>query len=165
MANADMFLKLEGKSTGPVKGESADEKHPGEIAITEWSWGMQGSQGLGGASGVATARTAMSEIRFGKRTDSATTQLMSVLRNNEIIKQAVLTVRKAGTHGPVEYLIVTLKNGRLTSHTIGTPAPNDPVLAETFSMAFEEIEVKYTPQVNTGDKSASMIFNARVHAA
>lgn len=161
MAKADMFLKIEGKSTGPIKGESSSPEHPEEIEILEWSWGMSGSTGLGGAgSGV---RTALSEIRFGKETDRATTQLMSVMRSNEIIKRAVLTVRKAGTLPPVEFLIITLSNAKLTSLNIGTATPGSPTINEHFSMAFEQIEVKYAPQRRAGDKGADLTFQAQVN--
>lgn len=162
MAKADMFLKIEGKSTGPIKGESSAPEHPEEIEISDWSWGMTGSTALGGAG--AGVKTALSEIRFGKETDRATVQLMSVMRNNEIIKKAVLTVRKAGTLPPVEFLIVTLTNARITSHTIGTVTPGLPALAEQFSMAFEEIEIKYAPQRSSGDKGAQLTFKTRVNS-
>jgi type VI secretion system secreted protein Hcp len=162
MAKADMFLYLEGKSTGVVKGESNVAEHPDEIEISEWSWGMTGSTALGGAG--AAVKTALSEIRFGKGTDRSTTQLMSVMRSNEIIKKAVLTVRKAGAVPPVDFLVVTIQNGRLTSHTIGTETPDSPTLVESFSIAFEEIEVKYAPQLGAGGKSAQLTFSARVHA-
>ena len=34
----DMFLKI-----GDIKGESADDKHAGEIDVLAWSWGMSQS--------------------------------------------------------------------------------------------------------------------------
>lgn len=161
MAKADMFLKIEGKSTGPIKGESSSPEHPEEIEILDWSWGMSGSTALGGAG--AGVRSALAEIRFSKETDRATTQLMSVMRNNEVIKKAVLTVRKAGTLPPVEFLVITLSNARLTSLNIGTTTPGSPTLNEQFSMAFEQIEIKYAPQRRTGDKGADLTFQARVN--
>lgn len=158
MAKADIFLKLE--AGGPVTGESNAPDHKDEIEIFEWSWGMTGSQALGGKG--QAVKTAMSEIRFGKGCDSATTKLMTVMRNNTPVTRAVLTVRKAGVTPPVEYLIVTVKKGRITSHSIGTRAPGDAELVEQFSIAFEEIEVKYATQMTTGSKSAQSVFSANV---
>jgi len=155
-----MFLRLEGKNTGLVKGESNTADHPDEIEIFEWSWGMTGSSALGGAG--SAVRTALSEIRFGKSTDRSTTQLMSVLRANEPVKKAVLSVRKAGAVPPIDYLVITLQNARITSHQIGTKTAGAPELVEQFSLAFEEIEVKYAPQGSTGGKEAQLTFNARV---
>ena len=163
MSNADMFLRLEGKSTGLVKGESNVAEHPDEIEISDWSWGMTGSSALGGAgTGV---RTALSELRLGKGCDRSTTQLMSVMRANEPIKKAVLTVRKAGTVPPVDYLIITIQNGRITSHTIGTTVPGQCELTESLSIAFEQIEVKYSPQSSRGTKEAALTFQTQVHSS
>lgn len=161
MAKADMFLKLEGKSTGPIKGESTVIEHPDEIEVLEWSWGMTGSTGLGG--GGAGVKTALKEIRFGKQTDRSSTQLMSVMRNNEVIKKGVLSVRKAGVSPPFDYLIITFQNGRITSLDLGNTSPGSPTLAEHFTVAFEEIEVRYAPQRSSGDKGAQLSFTARVH--
>jgi type VI secretion system secreted protein Hcp len=158
MAKGDIFLKLE--AGGPVTGEANDPSHKDEIEITEWSWGITGSQALGGKG--QAVKTAMSEIRFGKGCDAATTKLMNVLRSNTPVSRAVLTVRKAGVSPPVEYLIVTVKKGRITSHSIGTRAPGDAELVEQFSIAFEEIEVKYATQMTTGSKSAQSVFSANV---
>ena len=47
-SQADMFLKVEGSRMGPVKGESQDEKHKGEIDVLGWSWGMQAQTAMGG---------------------------------------------------------------------------------------------------------------------
>jgi type VI secretion system secreted protein Hcp len=161
MAKADMFLRLEGKSTGLVKGESNVKEHPDEIEISDWSWGMTGSTAMGGTG--AAAKSQMHEIRFSKGTDRSTTQLMAVMRTNEQVKKAVLSVRKAGVTPPVEFLQVTVLNGRITSHTIGTQTPGSPELVETFSIAFEEITVTYAPQEGSGSKGAQLIFNARVN--
>jgi type VI secretion system secreted protein Hcp len=160
MAKADIFLHIEGKQTGVIKGESNVPEHPEEIEISEWSWGMTGSSALGGAG--SRVRTALSELRLGKGTDRATTQLMSVMRNNEVIKKAVLSVRKAGAVPPLDYLTITIENGRITSHTIGTLAPDSPTLVESFSIAFEGIEVNYTPQQGSGSKAAQLSFRTSV---
>ncbi len=160
MAKADIFLHLEGKQTGVIKGESNVPEHPEEIEISDWSWGMTGSAALGGAG--ASVRTALSELRLGKGADRSTTQLMSVMRSNEVIKKAVLTVRKAGAVPPIDYFIITIQNGRITSHTVGTLAPDSPILVETFSIAFEDIEVTYTPQQGSGSKSAQLSFRTSV---
>ncbi|MFO1330016.1 MAG: type VI secretion system tube protein Hcp [Rubrivivax sp.] len=160
MSKADMFLRLEGKSTGLIKGESNVAEHPDEIEINEWSWGMSGSSALGGSG--ASVKSALKEIRFGKGCDRSSTQLMSVLRNNEVIKKAVLSVRKAGVSPPVEYLQITLVNGRITSLDLGSVAPGNPTLAETFTMAFEEITVAYAPQESSGGKGAKLEFVGRV---
>lgn len=159
MAKADMYLRLEGKKSGVVKGESNVVGHVEEIELSDWSWGMTGSGALGG--GGQNVRSALSEIRFSKGTDKATTALMNIMRYNEEVKIAVLTVRKAGANPPVDYLVVTVENGRITSHTIGNRAPGEPELVESVSIAFEKIKVEYAAQGTAGGKQAQHVFTAQ----
>jgi type VI secretion system secreted protein Hcp len=161
MAKGDMFLKIDG-SKGPIKGESDVPEHLEEIEISEWGWSMSSPNALGSVAKVG--RTALSEIKFSKTIDCATTPLMSMLYNNETIKKGVLTVRKAGANPPVDYLVVTIENGRLTSHSVGTASPGSPVLAENFSVAFEKVRVEYAPQLRAGGKGAQRAFEADVSA-
>ena len=104
MALRDMFLKIDGAKQGPIKGETADQRHAGEIDVVSWSWGMDSPSD---AFGNAVARTAFDQLHIVKRVDSATTALMSALRNNELIKKAVLTVRKAGGADALAYFTIT----------------------------------------------------------
>src|SRR5262245_63241210 len=95
-----MFLAVKGAKSGKINGESQDSKHKDEIEVIAWSWGMQGKPSLGGGntSGKATVR----ELRITKRVDKASTALMAALRNNELITEATLTLRKIGKN-PLEY--------------------------------------------------------------
>lgn len=161
MAKADMFLKITGSKTGAVTGESDVQGHEGEIEISGWGWGMSSAGAMSG-SGPA-ARTALAEVRVTKHSDSSTTQLMSVMRNNEQIKEAKLTVRKAGSVPAVDYLTVKLLKARITSYDIGNTTPGSPEMNEKLSMAFEEIEITYAAQDSGGAKTASSTFTAQVH--
>jgi type VI secretion system secreted protein Hcp len=160
MAKADMYLRLESKKSGAVKGESNVIGHVEEIELNDWSWAMTGSGGL--SAGGRGRRTALGEIRFSKGPDRATTGLMSMMDTNDEVKTAVVTVRKAGANPPVDYLVVTVSKGRITSYSIGNRAPGDPELVETFSIAFEKIQIEYAPQGKTGGKQAQNIFEAQV---
>ncbi|MBQ1762795.1 MAG: type VI secretion system tube protein Hcp [Aquincola sp.] len=162
MAKGDMHLRIEGKSTGVIRGESNVANHLGEIEVIEWSWGMSAASGLGGAGNAS--RAALSELRITKRVDTASTALMGVMRSNEQIKKAVLSVRKAGGM-PIDYLVVTIERGRLTALDVATEAPDSPVLVERLSIAFEKIEVSYSGQDERGAKKASSSFTAEVTSA
>ena len=111
----DMFLLVKGAQHGLIKGEAQDEQHKAEIEVLSWSWGMQGRATLGG--GAATGKATMHDLKIVKRVDSASTALMQALRTNEPIQKAVLTLRKAGK-SPLEYLKVTIEQGRVTSLTV-----------------------------------------------
>ncbi|MEJ2375592.1 MAG: type VI secretion system tube protein Hcp [Pseudolabrys sp.] len=152
----DMFLKVEGAIGGVIKGESQDDKHPNEIDVLGWSWGMHVNSGMSAAG--RSGRATLKELHVLKLVDSASTALMKALRNNEVIKKAVLSVRKAG-RGQFDYLIVTMENARLTSLEIGTSGEElGPKISEKLTFAFHKISVDYVPQGEDGQPRGGMTF-------
>jgi type VI secretion system secreted protein Hcp len=87
-----------------------------------------------------------------KLTDQASVALMSYLLTNKIIGQAKLTVRKAGTGKPVEYLTIELKNVRITSIRVASEETN---LTERVRLGFQIVRVIYAPQDARGGRGAS----------
>ena len=151
-----MFLLVKGAKHGLIKGESQDDQHKGEIDVLSWSWGMQGKPTLGG--GVATGKASVHDLKIVKRVDSASTALMLALRTNEPISKAVLTLRKAGK-SQVEYLKVTIEQGRVTSLTIDAGDTSGSAdIFERVSFSFNKIEVEYVPQGKDGLPQGGMTF-------
>jgi type VI secretion system secreted protein Hcp len=144
----DMFLSVSGAKSGQIAGEAQDQKHKNEIEVLGWSWGMQGKTSLG--SGQATGKAIIRELRIIKRLDKSSTALMSALRTNELIKKAVLTLRKIGKN-PLEYFKITIEDGRVSSIDIEAgDAESSPKLIERVSFTFNKISVEYTPQGQDG---------------
>ena len=97
-------------------------------------------------------------MKVVKKVDSASTALMLALRTNEVIKEAVLTLRKAGKTQH-EYLKVTIEQGRVTSLEIDAgDASGSPDLLENVSFTFNKIAVEYTGQGADGQLLGSMVF-------
>ena len=155
MAQGDMFLKIDGTRQGAIKGEARDAGHKDEIDVLGWTWGMEGNL----VHGQATTKTAVRELKISKRVDKATTGLMAALRSNEVIKKAVLTVRKAGGKDPVEYYTITLEKGRITSLMQQSGESADPAaLHEEVSIAFSRVAVEYKPQGDDGQFRGATAF-------
>ena len=154
----DMFLKVKGAKAGAIKGEAQDQgDHKDEIEVLAWSWGMQGKPSLGGGS--ASGKATMRELRITKRIDKASTALMSALRTNELILEAILTLRKTGKT-PLEYLIIKIQNGRVMSIDIEAgDTSNSAALFERVSFSFNKISVQYTPQGPDGSGQGVMSFD------
>jgi type VI secretion system secreted protein Hcp len=154
--SGDMFLSVKGAKSGIINGEAHDDKHKNEIEVLAWSWGMQGRAALGG--GGATGKATMRELRITKRVDKASTALMAALRHNEPIKEATLTIRKAGM-SQLEYLTVKIENGRVMSLDIeaGDEA-NSPAMYEKVTFSFNKIAIQYTPQAEDGSALATSKF-------
>jgi len=158
MAHCDMFLKLDGTTMGPIKGEAQDKAHPNEIDVLSWRWGMDGNKVLGTGKPV---KTTIQDLKLTKHVDSASTALMIGMRNNELIKTAVLTVRKAGGKEPVDYVKMTLAKARITSLAVHSGGGSDPAeLFEELSFSFEKITIDYTPQGTEGGAGGGMTFEA-----
>jgi type VI secretion system secreted protein Hcp len=153
----DMFLSVNGAKHGPINGEAQDHgKHKDEIEVLAWSWGMQGKSSLGG--GVATGKATIRELRITKRVDKASTALMSALRTNEPIKEAILTLRKIGKT-PLEYFTIKIEDGRVVALEIEAgDGSNAPSLFERVSFSFNKISVQYTPQGPDGGARGSTSF-------
>jgi type VI secretion system secreted protein Hcp len=152
----DMFLMVKGAKHGLIKGESQDTTHKGEIEVLSWSWGMQAKPSLGG--GGASGKATINDLKIVKRLDSASTALMGALRTNEQIQKAVLTLRKAGK-GQLEYLKITIEQGRITSVTVDAgDLSGSPEVVEKVSFSFNKIEVEYVPQGKDGQPQGGMTF-------
>ena len=84
---------------------------------------------------------------------------MSALRSNEVIKKAVLTVRKAGGKDTVEYYTITMEKGRITSILQQSGDGTDPAaLNEEVRISFSKVAVEYKPQGDDGQFRGATSF-------
>ena len=153
----DMFLSIKGAVHGQINGEAQDDKHKNEIEVLGWSWGIQGKPSLGG--GTASGKATIRELKVVKNVDKASTALMGAVRTNETIKEAVLTLRKAGGKTPLEYLKITIEQGRIVSLEIdGGDVSGSSTVTERITLSFNKIAVEYTPQGGDGQPLGSTTF-------
>ncbi len=151
-----MFLSVKGAAHGVINGEAQDDKHKGEIEVLGWSWGIQGKPSLGG--GGASGKASIRELRILKKVDKASTALMGAVRTNEVIKEAVLTVRKTGKSA-LEFLKITIEQGRIVSIEIEAGDPKGGFdMVERVSISFNKIAVEYTPQGGDGQAQGATTF-------
>lgn len=149
-----MFLKVHG-----VTGESNDTVHKGEIDVVSWSWGMQAPADA--MTGLAAGKVVVSELHIVKRVDQSSPTLMSYLRNNKVVAQVQLTVRKAGEK-PLEYFRIELENAKVTS--LKAESDSDELM-ERLSLGFSKVKVTYIPQGKTGASGGgAILFETDAHA-
>ncbi len=145
----DMFIKLEG-----IKGESVDHKHKEEIDVLAWSWGMSQSgtthMGKGGGAGKVNVQ----DISLTKYMDKASPNLMLYCCSGKHIKEAVLTVRKAGDK-PLEYMKITMGDVLVSSVSTGGSGGEDR-LTENLTLNFGKVKTEYTPQKEDGSGEATL---------
>ena len=154
---SDIFLSVQTKRAGRVKGEALAPGHENDIQIHSWRWTVQASSAI--ASSAATARRSYSGVTVVKSIDSASTALLSALATNDEVKEAVLTMRKSG-EGAVDYFLLTLKEARVTH--VEHDVADDGDAREVVTFAFRKVEVDYRRQEAGGDRGASHVFSDEI---
>jgi type VI secretion system secreted protein Hcp len=151
MAAIDYFLKLDG-----ISGESKDSKHKGEIEVLSFSFGETQSRPSGTGGGGGSGKVKMSEFSFTARTTKASPQLFLSCAQGKHLKEAVLTVRKAGG-SQQEYLIIKLNDVLVSAYALGS-AEGESEPHDAFSLNFIKLSYDYKPQKADGS------LDAPVHA-
>ena len=145
-AALDIFLKVE-----TIKGESQDAKHPGEIDVLSWSWGVVGPTSQPRQPACATP------LRVLKNVDAATPQLVASAALNTTLPSATLTVVKTGAE-PFEFLVITLHGVQVTSVQDGASTAGS-TASEQLALGFASATVQYTPQKPDGSAGTPITSN------
>jgi type VI secretion system secreted protein Hcp len=145
----DVFLKI-----GDVKGESKDSKHPDEIDVLSWSWGVSNAGNVGSGGGAGAGKANFSDISFMHSLDKASPVLMKACAMGDHYDLATLVARKAGK-GQQDYLIVKMKEVYITSVQ---PSGSSEHPMESVSMQFGHIDLEYKAQKPDGSLDAGVHF-------
>jgi type VI secretion system secreted protein Hcp len=148
----DMFLMLDG-----IKGESADDKHKGEIDIESFSWGLSQSGSGSRGSGSGTGKVDMADITIHKQVDKASPTLMLACANGKHITKGKLTLRKAGEN-PLEYLTVDLESILVSSYQV-SGSNGGGIPSESISLNFVKVKTEYWTQSDKGAKGENANFS------
>jgi type VI secretion system secreted protein Hcp len=145
---SDIFAKI-----GDIKGETTDDKHKDEIDVLSYSWGVSqtGTLAFGGGAGAGKAQ--FNDFQFTTTTSKASPQLFLSCASGQHIKEATITVRKAGGESKQDYLILKMTDVMISSYnTAGSSQGDRPT--ESVSMAFAKVEFTYKPQNADGSLGA-----------
>ena len=156
-AGADIFLSVKTKRAGAIKGESAAADHVDEISVDSWTWGVAASSALG--STQATSRRSYSHLVVCKQIDCASTSLMSVLVTNDEVKEAKLTMRKAGG-GQSAFFTIALSSARVVAIDLDCDAHGQVV--ERIAFAFNKVQVDYELQQASGQRGGGTSFQDEI---
>ena len=142
----DMYLKMD-----PVKGESLDSKHKGEIDVLAWSWGasQSGSTHMGGGSGAGKVN--VQDLSITKYVDAASADLWKAVCEGTHFDDATLVVRKAGGKDAVEYIKLEMNQVIVTSLSNGGSGGEDR-LTENVTLNFAKFKYTYVEQTKQGGK-------------
>ncbi len=139
----DMFLKW-----GEIKGESGDAKHKGEIDVLAWSCGASQSGTTHMGTGGGAGKVSVNDLSFTKFIDRSSPDLLLYICSGKHVKNALLTVRKAGGD-PLEYLKINMEDLIISGLSTGGSGGEDR-LTENITLNFARMKYDYTPQKPDG---------------
>src|SRR3954471_13759839 len=145
----DVFLLI-----GDIKGESKDAKHPDEIDVLSWSWGVSNAGNVGQGGGAGAGKANFSDLTVRHARGKASPVLMKACAMGDHYDLATLVARKAGK-GQQDYLIVKMKEVYITS-VQSSGSSEHPM--ESVSMQFGHVDLEYKPQKPDGSLDAGVHF-------
>jgi type VI secretion system secreted protein Hcp len=148
---SDIFAKI-----GDIKGESPDDKHKGEIEVLSWSWGVTQSGTMAHGGGGGEGKANFNDFNFTHHIDKASPVLMKACATGEHIKEATITVRKAGK-GQQEFLIIKMADIIITG-VAPSGAGDGAATAEHVALQFAKVDLEYKPQKADGSLDAGVHF-------
>ena len=148
---SDIFAKI-----GDIKGESPDDKHKGEIELLSWSWGVTQSGTMAHGGGGGEGKASFNDFNFTHHVDKASPVLLKACATGEHIKEATITVRKAGK-GQQEFLIIKMSDVLITAVN-PSAAADAAATAEHVALQFAKVDLEYKPQKADGSLAAGLHF-------
>ncbi|WP_460628180.1 Hcp family type VI secretion system effector [Intrasporangium mesophilum] len=146
-----MFARL-----GAIKGESRDAKHKDEIDVLSWSWGVSQSGTAGHGGGGGSGKASFDDFNFTHHVDKASPLLMKACATGEHIRDATITVRKAG-QGQQEYLVIKMTDVLVTRVSTSASAEGDDTV-EAVVLTFARVDLEYKPQRPDGSLDVGVHF-------
>ncbi|HQR11668.1 MAG TPA: type VI secretion system tube protein Hcp [Casimicrobiaceae bacterium] len=147
VAATDIFAKI-----GDIKGESTDDKHPGEIEVLAWSWGVNGP--IAGDKKNPGVPACGEPLSIDKFVDKASPLLVTGAALNTTYPTAKLTLRKPGKD-PIEFLVVNLAGVTVKALVNGGPDSTG-AMKERVTLAYTSATFSYTPQKPDGSADAAI---------
>ena len=147
---SDIFAKI-----GDIKGESLDSKHKDEVEVLSWSWGVAQSGTMAHGGGGGEGKASFNDFNFTHHVDKASPVLLKACATGEHIKEATITVRKAGNESKQDYLILKMTDVMISSYNPSASSGGDRP-TESVSMAFAKIEFTYKAQKADGSLDAGI---------
>jgi len=148
----NVFLDMDG-----VDGESADDRHHGEIEVLSWSFGVSnsGTAHMGGG-GAGAGKASISDLSVTKLVDIASPALLQAAATGKRLKTATISARKAG-EGQRDFLIITMREVMVTSCALAGSGEGD-APTEAVTLSFGKVQLTYTAQAPDGSAGPTTSF-------
>jgi type VI secretion system secreted protein Hcp len=153
--SADIFLKLDG-----IAGESTDDKHKGEIDIEAFTFNVK-QAGAASGSGAGSGKVKFAPLRFVKVYDASSPKLLQAAASGHHIKSAVLTFRRSGDAGNLEFLTYKLSDIVVSSYQQGGADSDQRALGSLEDeVGLSPAKVQVTEKTTTASGQAGPVVTA-----
>lgn len=132
-----------------IQGETALVNCPNEIDVLSWSWGMSQAGSTHQSTGSGSGKVDVRDLSFTKYVDKTSPTLMQFCCNGQHLKEALLTIRKAGGKKPVDYVRIFMKDIIVANVSHGASGGQDR-LTEEVTLNFGKVKYEYTLQKPDG---------------
>lgn len=146
----DIFMKIDG-----IDGETQDSAHKNEIEVLNWNWKVEQQSTMHSNSGGGTGKANVSDLEFEHYADRASPNLMKFCMTGKHIKQAKLTVRKAGGN-PLEYYKITMDDVVVTKVAPNGNSLDEVRVREKVGLSFGKVKIEYTVQNQQGGSGGAV---------
>jgi len=144
-----MFIKID-----TVDGEALDAKHEKAIQLESWAFGANNTGSFKVGTGGGAGKVEFQDLHCTKLVDSSSPTLLLKCASGEHLKEAILTVRKAGADNE-DYLKITLNDVLISNVRQSGQALGD-LPMEELTINFSKVEVAYRPQNADGTLGAAV---------
>lgn len=158
----DMHLKFEGGDV-TIEGASKHSKHPKEVPILAWSWGVSNSADLHQSATSSGGKAHVQDISVTKYVDTSSNALLQACATGARIDKVLLTVNNA-TGEQTDYLTIELGNGVMVTSVSTGGSGGEDRLTENITLHFGKFLYKFTEQDEKGAKVKDKEFNYDIQA-
>ncbi|WP_028046276.1 type VI secretion system tube protein Hcp [Cellulomonas sp. URHE0023] len=147
---------------GTISGESQDAEHKDAIDVLSWSWGVSQSGSVGRGGGGGAGKATVHDLVFTHQIDKASPLLMKACATGQHVKDATISVRKAG-EDQHDYLVITMTDVLVTSVSMSASVDSD-ATSESVTLAFGKVDLEYKAQRPDGSLDVGVHFTYDVKA-
>jgi type VI secretion system secreted protein Hcp len=147
---SDFHIKISG-----IEGESQQKGHEKEIEVQSWSFGVSNAGSFAKGGGGGTGKASFQDLHFTTLAFKGSPKLMLACATGEHLKEAVLSMRKAGKT-QLEYYQIKLSDVLVSSFQSGGSDGAGQVPTDQFSLNFSKIEMAFSPQKPDGTLDAAV---------
>jgi len=148
---SNLLLKIESPT---VNGDSTVKGFEQQIECSSYSWGVSMPSALGSSTGGSVGTANFADLSVTKSADSSTADIFAGVVSGTHYGTITLTILAAGGDSPINLMQYVLTNCMFTSFSQSGAGDSGSVPMESLSIGYDQIQVTYVPQSDSGSGDA-----------